>query len=355
MSCVCRNADRIVYLVEDAHPASEFPADVVLANCSGMGAERVPPSVAIGICTAFRPNMLKACLEAIAAQQAPADVTIHVVVADNEPERSNEALVREFGLRSGLPVHYIHEPRRGIPQARNAVLAKCRSLGVDWIAFTDDDCRVDRDWVGNLLQAATRHGADVIYGRRELVVSDPPPLWSSGSATGGEHSEGDTLRYAATHNVLLRASLVRGGGAEGLQFDERLAHGEDTDFFHRAADRGARIVYSRDPVVFETVCPERTTLAYQIRRAYHYAASRSYFHRRYKGWARATKKLVARWVFQVPLAVVRLLVAPTAWLFSKPTYRTLVLKGMAGLAGALGASAGLFGRDGNPYRTIDGY
>jgi GT2 family glycosyltransferase len=298
--------------------------------------------------------MLESCLDAIGAQLAPAGVRIHVVVADNEPEPSNEPVVRAFGARCPFPVHYVHEPRRGIPQARNAVLARCRDLGVDWIAFTDDDCHVSPDWLARLLDAAARHRASVIYGRRELVVSDPAPYWTS-RPQKSHCTEGQVLPYASTHNVLFQASLIRHRGDEGLAFDERLAHGEDTDFFHRAASRGARIVYSCAPVVFETVPPERATLPFQIRRAYHYAASRSYFHRRYKGLPSATKKLAARWLFQVPLAVVRLMAAPLAWPFSEQAFKVFTLKGTAALAGALGASAGLLGRDGNPYRSIDGY
>jgi hypothetical protein len=174
-----------------------------------------------------------------------------------------------------------------------------------------------------------------------------------------KYVEGELLPFAATHNALMAGWLIHDGDRHharaGLSFDERLAHGEDTDFFHRAAKHGARIVYSRDPVVFETVSQQRATLGYQTRRAYHYAASRSYFHRRHKGLRRATQKLAARWIFQVPLAALRLASAPLVLPFSDIYFRELVIKGAMRLAGAVGAAAGLAGIDGNPYRTINGY
>jgi succinoglycan biosynthesis protein ExoM len=298
--------------------------------------------------------MLLDCLHAIAAQSVPAGVEGHVIVVDNEPAPISELLVRRLAADCPFSVHYVHEPRRGIPQARNAVLERCRSLDVDWIAFTDDDCQVGREWLAKLLEAAIRHQADVIYGRREFVFPGSSRFWCAPGDTGS-YKEGQVLPFAATHNVLFAASLIAAGGDGGLAFDERLAHGEDTDFFHRVACGGARIVYSHAPVVFETVSPERATLGYQARRAYHYAASRSYFHRRYRGLRPAAKKLAARWVFQAPTAVARLLAAPLVWAFSAPASRELVIKGTARLAGALGAVAGLLGRDGNPYRTTDGY
>jgi succinoglycan biosynthesis protein ExoM len=297
--------------------------------------------------------MLAHCLGAIAAQIVPAGVEVHVVIVDNEPAPNSRRIVRAFRPQVPFPLHYVHEPRRGISRARNAVLRQARRLDADWLAMTDDDCWVSPAWLVGLLEAARRYDADVVYGRRELLFPAGSAFWAFPERAS--QVEGQTLPYAATHNVLMAAWLVRRRDRETLEFDERLAHGEDTDFFHRAAQRGARIVYARDPVVFETVSPERATLVYQTRRAYYYAASRSYFHRRHKGLQRATEKVAARWLFQAPLACLRLAAAPLVWPVSRPAFRELVVKGAARLAGAVGAAAGLMGFDGDPYRTIDGY
>jgi succinoglycan biosynthesis protein ExoM len=298
--------------------------------------------------------MLAHCLDAIGAQILPSGVAPHVVVVDNEPEPNNRRVVQDFAARSLFPVHYRHEPRRGIPQARNAALELCRQLQVDWIAFTDDDCWASPVWLKELLEAAARHEADVVYGRREFLLPLPLQFWAARPEQDSP-AEGQALAYAATHNVLFKAGFIHRSAGAGLSFDERLTHGEDTDFFYRAATRGARIVYSHKPVVFETVSRERATLNYQTRRAYHYAASRSHFHRRHKGFVNAAQKLAARWAFQAPVALARLATAPLVWPFSQLAFKELVLKGTARLAGAAGATAGLFGLDGNPYRTIDGY
>jgi glycosyltransferase involved in cell wall biosynthesis len=310
-----------------------------------------PCRAAIAVCTAKRPKMLYHCLESIAAQIVPSQVKVDVVVVDNEGAANNQALVQDFSARCRFPVHYVHERRRGIPQARNAALQKCRDLGANWIAFTDDDCWVSPTWLARLLDAAGRHNADVVYGRREFLFPMPLPFWAI-RPEQGTYAEGEELPYAGTHNVLFAAWLIGRDGHAIMEFDERLLHGEDTDFFHRAAVRGARIVYSAEPLVLEVVSPDRATLRYQTRRAYHYAASRSYFHRRYKGAGKAAIKLGVRCIFQAPVAITRLVAAPLVWPFSEDTFRGLVTKGTARLAGAAGAAAGLLGYDGNPYRTI---
>jgi hypothetical protein len=194
----------------------------------------------------------------------------------------------------------------------------------------------------------------VVYGRREFVVPAAAPFWAMRPEQAA-YAEGQKLAYAGTHNVLLAARVIGQDGDAAMRFDERLAHGEDTDFFYRAALQGARIVYSAEPLVLETVLPNRATLSYQTRRAYHYAASRSYFHRRYRGAAIAALKLAGRCVFQAPAAVTQLAIAPLAWPFSQDNFRGLVTKGTGRLAGAAGAAAGLVGFVGNPYQSIDGY
>jgi glycosyltransferase involved in cell wall biosynthesis len=295
--------------------------------------------------------MLQHCLQSIASQVISSHIEVDVVVVDNEGKSNNLALIQEFSAHCRFPVHYVHEPRRGIPQARNAALEKIGSLGADWIAFTDDDCWVSPTWLASLIESAENHKADVVYGRREFLFPTPLPFWAMRSEQG-IHAEGDELPYAATHNVLLAAWLVN--GHTKLRFDERLAHGEDTDFFHRAAQRRARIVYSAEPLVLEVISPDRATFHFQTRRAYYYAASRSYFHRRYKGAYRTVMKLGARCAFHAPMAIARLVAAPFAWPFSEDTFRSLVTKGAVRLAGTVGAAAGLLGCDGNPYRNING-
>jgi succinoglycan biosynthesis protein ExoM len=296
--------------------------------------------------------MLRLCLQSVAAQSVAPQVAVEIVVVDNEGEPNNAALVQELAARCRFPVHYVHEPRRGISQARNAALEKCRSLEAGWIAFTDDDCWASPTWLASLLDAAGRHKADVVYGRREFQLPTPLPFWAARDVRGS-YDEGAELPYAATHNVLLSARLIGEGAA--MRFDERLAHAEDMDFFHRAARGGARIVYSADSLVREVVSPDRATLRYQIRRAYYYAASRTYFHRRYRGAYSTALKVAVRCVFQAPVAIARLAAAPLVWPFSEDTFRDFVTKGTTRLAGAAGAAGGLLGFDGNPYRRIDGY
>ena len=90
--------------------------------------------VAIGICTAHRPEMLKCCLAALASQIIPEGVEPTLVIADNEPVPNNREAVMEFAAFCPFPVVYVHEPSRGISRARNALLRACEGR-FNWIAM----------------------------------------------------------------------------------------------------------------------------------------------------------------------------------------------------------------------------
>jgi succinoglycan biosynthesis protein ExoM len=311
-----------------------------------------PVRIAIGVCTAYRPGMMANCLAAIAAQSIPPGAELTVFAVDNEPEPNNRPVVEAAAAAAPFPILYVHEPRRGISNARNAVLDACANR-FDWIAFTDDDCEPAQDWIACLVAAAGRHEADVIYGRRKWVPPQPAPFWLSPLVE--EHADGAQLDYAATHNVLMSGALASPCFKErpaGLRFDERLAHGEDTDFFYRAVRLGAHIFFSEEAVVHETIPPHRATLRYHVMRVFYYAACKAAILRRYGKIDAAVMKFFVRLIWQVPIAICRLALAPLILPFSVPRFRRTVLKSVGRIAGAAGMASGMAGFIGNPYRNL---
>jgi glycosyltransferase involved in cell wall biosynthesis len=115
--------------------------------------------VAICVCTCKRPQLLTACLEALANQVVPDGIDKSLVVVDNEESPNNKEIVTKFGA------HYVHEPRRGISYARNRALQEAVSISSDWVAFVDDDQEPLRDWLSSLIQAQAEHNADVVQSR----------------------------------------------------------------------------------------------------------------------------------------------------------------------------------------------
>src|SRR5579883_1155797 len=109
------------------------------------------PRVAVCIATFRRPEGLRRLLSELQEQtfhgEPPA---VDVVVVDNDEARSAQAVCRDSPLAR---LHYVHEPRRGIPQARNRAIKTARELGCGLIAFIDDDELPANDWLDQLLSA----------------------------------------------------------------------------------------------------------------------------------------------------------------------------------------------------------
>jgi hypothetical protein len=114
-----------------------------------------------------------------------------------------------------------------------------------------DACRGCAPW--------RRRGA----GPAHLGAAGDGAYWYS-PETAPRYTEGQRFDHAGGGNVLFA------GWIAGQRFDEGLAHGEDTDFFHRAALQGGRIVYSAEPVIYEPVPRHRATLRYQTVRSFYY-------------------------------------------------------------------------------------
>jgi hypothetical protein len=159
-------------------------------------------------------------------------------------------------LASGPTLRLIGPPTGGgIPaRQRNAGWRAARG---ELVAFTDDDCRPEPDWLESLVAEAERQPGAVVQG-----ATRPDPLEFDMFAAPHVH----TLevkppgRFAQTCNILYaRALLERLGG-----FDERAVVGEDIDLSMRAREHGAPLVGAPDAVVNHAV--EAHTLPGFVRR-----------------------------------------------------------------------------------------
>src|SRR5579872_3562088 len=119
-------------------------------------------SVAICIPTFRRPRMLKRLLDAVAALKTEA--RIFVLVADNDVE-----CLAGFSLCHSLnsypwPITAMIAPKRGIAEARNALIDEALKGEAQFIAMIDDDEWPQEDWIEKFLACARTTNADVLQG-----------------------------------------------------------------------------------------------------------------------------------------------------------------------------------------------
>jgi GT2 family glycosyltransferase len=116
-------------------------------SCLDVGASD-RPSVSVVLCTRDRADSLRVAVESILATGYR---DLEVLLVDNAPRTSATRDVVESLHDPRL--RYVLEPRPGLSRARNAGIGAAAG---GLLAFTDDDVRVDADWIEGLARGLTR-------------------------------------------------------------------------------------------------------------------------------------------------------------------------------------------------------
>jgi succinoglycan biosynthesis protein ExoM len=233
-----------------------------------------------------RPLMLEALLTSLSKLRKPEGTEISFLVIDNDARRSAAATVAAFAAAmEGSEVRYVVESESGIPFARNRALAEAQAMGVDYLAFLDDDETADPDWLAELFGAVRSRGLELVGGPvrcADWSEVERPGRWQrlildgirwrylskerSASRRYRQGAEGDIV--IVTNNWLLDLAWQK---RTGLRFDESLREtgGSDVLFYRMAKRLGVRSGWSATAIVRERVPPSRARFSYQFDRARH--------------------------------------------------------------------------------------
>lgn len=240
-------------------------------------------TVAVAVCSTGWTDALSKCLLALQRQSVPKGYLFSrvILVINGSRQKAVEANVVvsktwEENLNRIPSLEVVHEPRIGIAEARNAALRVSIAKGVEWLAFTDDDCLPEIDWLRKLVGTQAEQKVDAVAGGTLIKAVGATSPWLPDHVFGMagyppfafSNDQSGHLRYAYTRNVLFRVKgIQRFFNGEPL-FDERLSSsgGEDVDFFLRASLNGFRIRFDPTAVVSEFYEFPRTTLLWWFRR-----------------------------------------------------------------------------------------
>lgn len=194
--------------------------------------------------TRRRPEHLRACLESLAALDYPM-ADFEVVVVDDGGGVPAELIE---GARPRLNLRLLTQDHQGPATARNLGVASARGT---FVAFTDDDCTVDRGWLVALEKALVEHPEAIVGGATQS---------SSGSSVFAVASQEvvdflyeyyaavpTKLRFFATNNAACRRDLLLSLGG----FDESFprAAAEDRDLCERWSEAGRPFHYEGEAIV----------------------------------------------------------------------------------------------------------
>lgn len=210
--------------------------------------------VSVVICTKDRPEMLRRCLTSlVTGSRLPAEI----LVMDQSANGRTDRIVRE--LSSSHPqvvLRYFKLQQAGLTAARNAGV-KASRCGV--VAFTDDDCIADSNWIDAIAREFTVNGANCVCGRTCAADHSDRPrqaLISTLTAHRRERVCGkrNPVMVGRGNNMAFRRSdlLKLGGFNEHIGVGTRLFAGDDLDVFYRLLRAGGTIARVPDAVILHS-------------------------------------------------------------------------------------------------------
>lgn len=248
--------------------AMPFPKDPAVAV--------VPGSVSVIIPTFRRPEGLDRAMASVLIQTALSDTPVSLVVCDNSPEASARAQVAGLAAIAPIAITYVHEPRTGVANARNAAVDASEA---EFIAFLDDDEEAPAGWLAALLDTRARFGADVVFGPVSARLQDrnatyPAYFETFFSRTGPAQSQRLDACYGCGNSLIRRSVMPK---SKPFCTDHNEMGGEDDKLFGDLYRQGRVMAWSAEALVFEDVPPSRSTLNYTLRRAFAYGQGPSFW------------------------------------------------------------------------------
>ncbi len=168
-----------------------------------------------------------------------------VVVDDASPTDLGSTLA---AFEDRLSLRWIRQDRAGPAAARNR---GARSTEAEVLAFTDDDCQPEPDWLTRMLEPLEPRGRVMVGGRTVNALADNP--WADASQALVSYLYDYYLRsgrermFFTSNNLALARSdfLSIGGFDEGFGF----AGGEDREFCERWRRSGGEFAYAEAATV----------------------------------------------------------------------------------------------------------
>jgi GT2 family glycosyltransferase len=254
------------------------------------------PTLTILISSHNRAGLLDRTLRYLNEARHPGDWAVDALVVANACTDRTHALLDLHACAAsdsatrgtGLPLRWVAEPRMGKSHALNCAIPLLTS---QWVAFVDDDHRVDSAYLESVCRAAEAYPkADILCGR---ILPD----WD-GSEPAWVHDNGPYRIYplpvprydlgdsplASPHetatpgggNLVLRTTLFDTVGDFSTVYGpvgRGLGGAEDHEWVLRAIAAGASVQYVPDIVQHHYVDSARLKLGYLMRKAYERSAS----------------------------------------------------------------------------------
>jgi len=199
--------------------------------------------VSVVIPTYNRKSLLKSCLDSLTLQTYPKSV-YEVIVVDDGSTDGTEEFIREYAKNLDINFSYLRQENGGPAKARNYGIRNAKG---EFVAFTDDDCEADRDWLEEIVKGFT---SEEISGVGGMVLSKNNDILSQYIdyyRVLQPPMDGDTVRYLVTANACYKKEILLNVG--GFSEEIKNPGGEDPDLSLKVKELGYRLACNPEAIV----------------------------------------------------------------------------------------------------------
>jgi glycosyltransferase involved in cell wall biosynthesis len=209
------------------------------------------PTLDVVICTYNNSTILDGALSALACQNPVETASWSCLVVDNNCTDETQNVIRRHALAGTIPgFRSVREPVQGLTSAR---LCGVRSTTAQWIAFVDDDCFLQSDWIAQAIAFAQSHSWVGAFGGRVTLdwEVEPPHYVRAYGYSFAEQDHGNSQHQvtflAGAGLVLNRFALSECGWSDAPLLADRVAEklvsGGDVEIVLRIAGIGRELWY----------------------------------------------------------------------------------------------------------------
>jgi len=208
--------------------------------------------ISIIVCTFNRCHHLIALLNSLERSICQHDLAWEILVVDNNSSDNTRYLINNFIANTSINVRYLFEAKQGKPNALNAGIAAATG---NILAFTDDDCIVDGNWISCIFNVFNSNSnISGVGGRVELYDVRDKPITIMTSMDKSELSSFNQI-FSFIHgcNMAFSKKVFNSVGTFDEIFfspDTKICSTEDIDFIYRVFKGGFKIVYNPDILLF---------------------------------------------------------------------------------------------------------
>jgi glucosyl-dolichyl phosphate glucuronosyltransferase len=208
-----------------------------------------------------------------------------IIVDNNSTDNTREVVLKEIDSYP-VPLRYVMEKEQGRSAALNAGIRLAKG---EILAITDDDVRVEPDWLRNAARALDQLGCDYLGGKALPIWSGQLPDWMPNR--GGKHwgvialldygdkpVEFDDNRVPLGVNTVFRRECFERAGLWDNSIGRKagtLLGQEVREWSQRGRAAGLRGFYSPDLIVHHVIPEDRLTKKYFRRWFYWHGISRA--------------------------------------------------------------------------------